>query len=81
MRRADRAPRGRQHSHSGSTAGEDADTSGVDVSEAGSIGGVSSAAARRHKTIEEHEAAYNEARSRISMVFEDKKEKEKDMSA
>ena len=51
MRRPDRAPRGRQHSHPSSTAGEDADTSDVDASEAGSIGGVSSASstgARRH---------------------------------
>ncbi|TBU47505.1 hypothetical protein BD309DRAFT_951664 [Dichomitus squalens] len=84
MRRPDRGPRGRQHSHPSSTAGEDADTSDVDASEAGSIGGVSSAAstsARRYKTIEEREAEYNQARSRIFMGFEDKKEKEKDMSA
>ncbi|KAI0358100.1 hypothetical protein OH77DRAFT_1421379 [Trametes cingulata] len=80
-----RRPRGRQHSQPGSTAGEDADTSDVDASEAGSIGGRSnaaSAAAKRFKTIEEREAAYNEARSRIFMGFEEKeKEKEKDMSA
>ncbi|KAI0330914.1 hypothetical protein GY45DRAFT_1323046 [Cubamyces sp. BRFM 1775] len=80
-----RRPRGRQHSQPGSTAGEDADTSDVDASEAGSVGGRSntaSAAARRFKTIEEREAAYNEARSRIFMGFEEKeKEKEKDMSA
>ncbi|KAI0820311.1 hypothetical protein BC628DRAFT_1398324 [Trametes gibbosa] len=78
-----RRPRGRQHSHPGSTAGEDADTSDVDASEAGSIGSRSnhaSAAAKRFKTIEEREAAYNEARSRIFMGFEEK-EKEKDMSA
>ncbi|KAI0630507.1 hypothetical protein C8Q77DRAFT_1063318 [Trametes polyzona] len=80
-----RRPRGRQHSQPGSTAGEDADTSDVDASEAGSIGSRSnntSAAAKRIKTIEEREAAYNEARSRIFMGFEEKeKEKEKDMSA
>ncbi|KAI8996516.1 hypothetical protein BD414DRAFT_455322 [Trametes punicea] len=81
-----RRPRGRQHSQPGSTAGEDADTSDVDASEAGSIGSRNnagaSAAAKRYKTIEEREAAYNEARSRIFMDFEEKeKEKEKDMSA
>ncbi|KAH9857362.1 hypothetical protein C2E23DRAFT_807666 [Lenzites betulinus] len=78
-----RRPRGRQYSQPGSTAGEDADTSDVDASEAGSISGRSnqaSAAAKRFKTIEEREAAYNEARSRIFMGFEEK-EKEKDMSA
>ncbi|KAI9063998.1 hypothetical protein FKP32DRAFT_1591411 [Trametes sanguinea] len=80
-----RRPRGRQHSQPGSTAGEDADTSDVDASEAGSIGSRSnaaSAAAKRFKTIEEREAEYNEARSRIFMGFQEKeKEKEKDMSA
>ncbi|EIW58218.1 uncharacterized protein TRAVEDRAFT_123861 [Trametes versicolor FP-101664 SS1] len=80
-----RRPRGRQYSQPGSTAGEDADTSDVDASEAGSIGSrghVPGAAGKRFKTIEEREAAYNEARSRIFMGFEDKdKEKEKDMSA
>ncbi|CDO73335.1 hypothetical protein BN946_scf185008.g98 [Trametes cinnabarina] len=81
-----RRPRGgRQHSQPGSTAGEDADTSDVDASEAGSIGSrgnASSAASKRFKTIEEREAAYNEARSRIFMDFEEKeKDKEKDMSA
>ncbi|KAI0766634.1 hypothetical protein BD413DRAFT_569195 [Trametes elegans] len=80
-----RRPRGRQYSQPGSTAGEDADTSDVDASEGGSIGSRSntaSAAAKRPKTIEEREAAYNEARSRIFMDFEEKeKEKEKDMSA
>ncbi|KAI0717979.1 hypothetical protein C8T65DRAFT_706941 [Cerioporus squamosus] len=82
--RRDRPLRGRQHSQPGSTAGEDADTSDVDASEAGSVGGLSSAAstgARRYKTIEEREAEYNEARSRIFMGFEEKKDKEKDMSA
>ncbi|RPD64133.1 hypothetical protein L226DRAFT_569610 [Lentinus tigrinus ALCF2SS1-7] len=82
--RRDRPLRGRQYSQPTSTAGEDADTSDVDASEAGSVGGVSSAAssgARRYKTIEEREAEYNEARSRIFMGFEEKKDKEKDMSA
>ncbi|KAH9940827.1 uncharacterized protein BXZ73DRAFT_42375, partial [Epithele typhae] len=84
IRRADRPLRGRQHSQPGSTAGEDADTSDVEASEAGSVGAVSSAAssgARRYKTIEEREAEYNEARSRIFMGFEEKKDKDKDMSA
>ncbi|KAI0741697.1 hypothetical protein C8Q80DRAFT_1110535 [Daedaleopsis nitida] len=85
MRRAARQLRGRQYSQPGSTAGEDGDTSDVDASEAGSIGGASSAAsssARRYKTIEEREAEYNQARSRIFMGFEEeKKDKDKDMSA
>ncbi|OBZ73743.1 hypothetical protein A0H81_06143 [Grifola frondosa] len=84
MRRIDRS-RGRQYSQPGSTAGEDADLSDVEPSETGSVGGRSNATGssmKRFKTIEEREAAYLEARSRIFMGFEEKdKEKDKDMSA
>ncbi|KAG6910012.1 hypothetical protein DXG01_013734 [Tephrocybe rancida] len=85
MRRsADRRPGRQQSSHAGSVAGDDADLSDQDPSESGSQGGRSNATGRSSNksrmTIEEREAAYNEARSRIFMGFEEK-EKEKDMSA
>lgn len=71
-------------SRTGSVNGEDAESSDVEPSEAGSLGGRSSAAIRSKKalTLEEREAAYNEARSRIFLDFEKKtKEKDNDMSA
>ncbi|GLB41829.1 putative SUZ domain containing protein [Lyophyllum shimeji] len=72
-------------SQTGSVAGDDADLSDVEPSETGSLGGRSNAtggSGKKRMTIEEREAAYNEARSRIFMDFEEKeKEKEKDMSA
>ena len=74
-------------SQSGSIAGEDADLSDLDPSETGSQGGRSNTTGssghhKKYMTIEEREAAYNEARSRIFMDFEEKeKAKEKDMSA
>jgi len=85
MRRAiiDR-PRSKPQSLAGSVIGEDAELSDVEPSEAGSIGGRSNAtgSSKKHKTIAEREAAYNEARSRIFMNFEEKeKGKEKDLSA
>ncbi|KAL6307254.1 hypothetical protein BKA93DRAFT_769218 [Sparassis latifolia] len=72
--------RGRHTSQTGSIGGEDADLSDVEPSETGSVGGRSNATAgsKKFMTLEEREAAYNEARSRIFMGFE---EKEKDMSA
>lgn len=76
--------RSKPHSQAGSVAGEDADLSDVEPSEAGSLGGRSNAtgSSKKRMTIEEREAAYNEARSRIFMDFEEKeKDKEKDMSA
>ena len=76
--------RAQSQSRTGSINGEDAESSDVELSEAGSIGGRSGAQHRQKKalTLEEREAAYNEARSRIFMDFEDKaKEKESDMSA
>ncbi|KIK08888.1 hypothetical protein K443DRAFT_671944 [Laccaria amethystina LaAM-08-1] len=72
-------------SQTGSVAGEDADLSDVEPSESGSLGGRSSAtggSTKKRMTIEEREAAYNEARSRIFMGFEEKeKAKDKDMSS
>ncbi|EPQ56529.1 hypothetical protein GLOTRDRAFT_138236 [Gloeophyllum trabeum ATCC 11539] len=71
--------RSKAYSQAGSTAGDEAELSDVEPSESGSIGGRSNATghSKKHMTIEEREAAYKEARSRIFMDFE---EKEKDMS-
>ncbi|KAI0299309.1 hypothetical protein BC826DRAFT_996547, partial [Russula brevipes] len=71
-------------SRTGSVNGEDAESSDVEPSEAGSLGGRSNPQSRLKKalTMEEREAAYNEARSRIFLDFEKKaKEKDNDMSA
>ncbi|KAG1746590.1 uncharacterized protein EDB91DRAFT_1219589 [Suillus paluster] len=76
--------RSKPHSQAGSIAGEDLDLSDVEPSESGSQGGRSNAtgSSKKHKTIAEREAAYNEARSRIFMDFEEReKGKEKDLSA
>ncbi|KAF9461216.1 hypothetical protein BDZ94DRAFT_1221785 [Collybia nuda] len=73
----------KSQSQAGSVTGEDADLSDVEPSESGSLGGrsnVTGGSNKKRMTIEEREAAYNEARSRIFMGFEEK-EKEKDMSA
>lgn len=83
-----RSPADRQrpkpHSQAGSVVGEDAELSDPEPSEAGSLGGRSNAtgSSKKHKTIAEREAAYNEARSRIFMDFNEKETgKEKDLSA
>ena len=83
-----RSPTDRQrqkpHSQAGSVAGEDAELSDPEPSEAGSLGGRSNTtgSSKKHKTIAEREAAYNEARSRIFMDFDEKdRGKEKDVSA
>ena len=76
--------RAQSQSRTGSVNGEDAESSDVEPSEAGSLGGRSSAPIRLKKglTLEEREAAYIEARSRIFLDFEKKaKEKDNDMSA
>ncbi|KAF7982569.1 hypothetical protein HWV62_27563 [Athelia sp. TMB] len=71
--------RTKPHSQAGSVAGDEGDFSDVEQSETGSLGGRSTASKKR-LTIEEREAAYNEARTRIFMDFQEKeKEKEKDM--
>ncbi|KAG6821206.1 hypothetical protein H0H93_004027 [Arthromyces matolae] len=73
----------RTQSQAGSVAGDEADLSDAEPSESGSQGGRSNTTGRSNKsrmTIEQREAAYNEARSRIFMDFEEK-EKEKDLSA
>ncbi|KAJ8521235.1 hypothetical protein ONZ45_g2045 [Pleurotus djamor] len=82
MSRAQLNSKSKPHSHASSVAGEDNDPSDIEPSEAGSLGGRSNAAggAKKRPTIEEREAAYNEARSRIFMDFQEK-EKEKGISA
>ncbi|KAJ3775975.1 hypothetical protein FB446DRAFT_636890 [Lentinula raphanica] len=83
MQRSPNDRRVKTYSHAGSVAGEDADLSDIEPSEAGSIGGRSSATGGSNKkrmTLEEREAAYNEARSRIFMDF-DEPSKDKEMSA
>ncbi|KJA28073.1 hypothetical protein HYPSUDRAFT_62467 [Hypholoma sublateritium FD-334 SS-4] len=80
MRRSVLDRRNKAHSHAGSVAGDDQDLSDVEQSESGSLGGRSNPGNKKRMTIEEREAAYNEARSRIFMDFEEKG-KDKDMSA
>lgn len=86
MRRSPPDRRAKPHSQAGSVAGEDADLSDVEPSEAGSLGGRSNAtgsSTKKHMTIEERAAAYKEARSRIFNDFggEPEKPKESQMSA
>lgn len=86
MRRSGQERRSnRSQSQAGSVTGEDADFSDVEPSEAGSLGGRSNAtggSTKKRMTIEEREAAYNEARSRIFMDFEEKeKDKGKELAA
>ncbi|TFK29721.1 hypothetical protein FA15DRAFT_752516 [Coprinopsis marcescibilis] len=83
MLRSAQDRRNKSHSQAGSVTGEDGDLSDGDPSEAGSLGGRSyTTGSKKHMTIQQREAAYNEARSRIFMDFEEKeKAKEKDMSA
>ena len=72
--------RAQSQSRTGSVNGEDAESSDVEPSEAGSLGG--RIRSKKALTLEEREAAYNEARSRIFLDFEKKaKEKDNDMSA
>jgi hypothetical protein len=81
MRRASRERmKVRGSSTAGSVAGEDADLSDVEPSESGSI--YSRTGTKKRPTIEERTAAYEQARSRIFMDFQEKERaKEKDMSA
>ena len=67
----DRKPK----SQANSVAGDDLELSDVEPSEAGSLGGRSTSTSghsKKRPTIEEREAAYKEARSRIFMGFEEK---------
>ena len=83
MRRTaqDRA-RSKPHSHASSVNGEDNELSDVEPSEAGSAGDRSNpTTSKTHLTLEQREAAYNEARNRIFMDFDEKKDKDNDMSA
>ncbi|KAF8216930.1 hypothetical protein K438DRAFT_1658440, partial [Mycena galopus ATCC 62051] len=69
-------------SQPGSVTGDDGDVSDVEASETGSLGGRSSASTSKHRrTIEERTAAYNEARSRIFIDFEEKEQKDTISSA
>jgi len=85
VRNATLERRAKPTSQAGSIAGEDADLSDIEPSESGSVGGrsnITSSSNKKPKTLEEREAAYAEARSRIFMDYSDKeKGKEKDMSA
>ena len=76
MRRSATERRSKPQSQTGSIAGEDADLSDLEPSESGSH--VSNS--KKRMTIEEREAAYNKARSRIFNKFEEQG-KDKDMSA
>ncbi|KAF8202258.1 hypothetical protein BJ912DRAFT_896867 [Pholiota molesta] len=83
MRRSVIDRRNKPNSHAGSVGGEDQELSDVEQSESGSLGGrsnITSSSNKKRMTIEEREAAYNEARSRIFMDFEEKG-KDKDLSA
>ena len=83
MRRSATERRSKPQSQTGSVAGEDADLSDLEPSESGSQGGMSNAtrgSSKKRMTIEEREAAYNKARSRIFNKFEEQG-KDKDMSA
>ena len=78
-----REARFKPQSHTGSVTGDEADLSDVEPSESGSLGGqsyITNSSTKKRMTIEEREAAYNEARSRIFMDFEEK-EKGKEMNA
>ncbi|KAF9454252.1 hypothetical protein P691DRAFT_809798 [Macrolepiota fuliginosa MF-IS2] len=85
MRRSSTDRRNKTPHQAGSVTGEDGDLSDLEPSETGSLGGRSNTtggSAKKHMTIEEREAAYNEARSRIFMGFEGKeKVKEKDINS
>ena len=77
MRRSSTDRRGKPPHQAGSVTGDDGDFSDLESSETGSFGGTTGGSAKKHMTIEQREAAYNEARSRIFMGFEEK-EKAKD---
>ncbi|KAL0953757.1 hypothetical protein HGRIS_004946 [Hohenbuehelia grisea] len=80
MARNGGARRSKPTSQAGSTTGEDAESSDIESSEAWTPGLKNGNGAKKRPTIEEREAAYNEARSRIFMDFEEK-EKERAASA
>lgn len=83
MRRSGQARRRSKPSGSypGSSAGDDGEGSDPEPSESGSMGSRSTTS-KKHMTIAEREAAYQEARTRIFMDYEEKeKSKEKNGSA
>ncbi len=85
MRRSSTERRNKPSHQASSVTGEDGDLSDREPSETGSLGGRSNTtggSAKKHMTIEQREAAYNEARSRIFMGFEEKeKTKDKDINS
>lgn len=85
MRRSSTERRGKPSHQASSVTAEEGDLSDREASETGSLGGRSNTtggSAKKHMTIEEREAAYNEARSRIFMGFEEKeKVKDKDINS
>lgn len=84
MRRSSTDRRGKPSHQTGSVTGDDGELSDLEPSEAGSLGGRSNTtggSAKKHMTIEQREAAYNEARSRIFMGFEEKEKKDKDLNS
>ncbi|KAF7308273.1 ATP-dependent DNA helicase PIF1 [Mycena chlorophos] len=69
-------------SQASSVTGDDGDVSDVEASETGSLGGRSSASASKPRmTIEERTAAYNEARNRIFIDFDEKDQSSASSSA
>ncbi|KAF9269169.1 hypothetical protein L218DRAFT_891249 [Marasmius fiardii PR-910] len=75
MRRTQQERKTKAHSSTSSVTGEEADLSDVEPSEAGSMGGRSSAtggSSKKRMTIEEREAAYKEARSRIFNDYDER---------
>ncbi|KAF7309039.1 ATP-dependent DNA helicase PIF1 [Mycena kentingensis (nom. inval.)] len=70
-------------SQASSVTGDDGDVSDVEASETGSLGGRSSvsAASKPRMTIEERTAAYNEARNRIFIDFDEKDQSSASSSA
>ncbi|KAJ8079525.1 hypothetical protein PM082_011112 [Marasmius tenuissimus] len=80
MRRTQLERKVKPQSSASSVAGEEADLSDVEPSEAGSMRSATNGSAKKRMTIEEREAAYKEARSRIFSDY-DEKGKDRDMSA
>ncbi|KAF7310008.1 ATP-dependent DNA helicase PIF1 [Mycena indigotica] len=69
-------------SQASSVTGDDGDVSDVEASETGSLGGRSSASASKPRmTMEERTAAYNEARNRIFIDFDEKDQSSASSSA
>ncbi|KAF7770383.1 hypothetical protein Agabi119p4_6357 [Agaricus bisporus var. burnettii] len=85
MRRSSIGRRSKPSQQAASVTTDEADLSDLDPSETGSLGGRSNTtggSTKKRMTIEQREAAYNEARNRIFMDFEEKeKVKDKDINS